>query len=104
MPRRRGNKVGGVMQTYVASLTRLSESLRLYRPDDHGDIPALLNRADAVTFLNRLAFLASNGTISQNMRIIDCRNVKRVLNDLPHTLTLGDAKLSAREQIHVQER
>ncbi|WP_420753445.1 tyrosine-type recombinase/integrase [Rhodococcus sp. O3] len=82
MPRRRGDAIGGIMQTYIASLTRLSESLRLHRPEDHGNIPALLDRTDAVTFLNRLAYLTSAGTITQNMRIIDCRNVKRVLNDL----------------------
>jgi hypothetical protein len=29
---------------------------------------------------------------------------KRVLNDMNQSLTLADVKLSAREQIHVQER
>lgn len=82
MPRRRGDAIGGIMQTYIASLTRLSESLRLHRSEDHGDIPALLDRTDAVNFLHRLAYLTSTGTITQNMRIIDCRNVKRILNDL----------------------
>ncbi|MEU7180997.1 MULTISPECIES: tyrosine-type recombinase/integrase [Streptomyces] len=82
MPRRRGDAVGSVMQNYVISLTRLSESLRLHRPDDLGDVPARLGRADAVCFLNRLAYLVSMGKISMNMRIIDCRNVKRVINDL----------------------
>ncbi len=47
----------------------------------HNNIPARLDRTDAASFLNRLAYLTSVGTISQNMRIIDCRNVKRVLND-----------------------
>ncbi|WP_198539952.1 tyrosine-type recombinase/integrase [Streptomyces sp. CT34] len=82
MPRRRGDAVGSVMQGYVTSLTRLSESLRLHRADDHGDIAARLGRGDAICFLNRLAYLVSVGKISMNMRIIDCRNVKRVITDL----------------------
>ena len=51
------------------------------RSPTHNNIPARLDRTDAASFLNRLAYLTSVGTISQNMRIIDCRNVKRVLND-----------------------
>ncbi|UUU37822.1 hypothetical protein [Streptomyces sp. NBC_00162] len=82
MPRRRGDAIGSVMQHYVLSLTRLSERLRLHRADDHGDIPARLTRGDAVSFLNRLAYLASIGKISQRTRRVDCRNVKRVINDL----------------------
>ncbi|MFZ3493127.1 tyrosine-type recombinase/integrase [Streptomyces sp. 5.8] len=84
MPRRRGDAIGSVMQHYVLSLTRLSESLRLNRADDHDDIPARLTRGDAVCFLNRLAYLASIGKISQRTRRVDCRNVKRVINDLRH--------------------
>jgi hypothetical protein len=45
------------------------------------NIPARLDPTDAVSFLNRLAYLTSVGTISQNMRIIDCRNVQTRLND-----------------------
>ncbi|WP_327368564.1 tyrosine-type recombinase/integrase [Streptomyces sp. NBC_01217] len=82
MPRRRGKSVGSVMQGYVASMTRLSESLRLHRTDDRGDIPARLGREDAICFLNRLAYLTSIGKITLYMRINDCRNVKRVINDL----------------------
>ncbi|MFF0818163.1 hypothetical protein ACFYVR_23850 [Rhodococcus sp. NPDC003318] len=54
IPRRCGDAIGGIMQNYVASLTRLSESLRLHCPEDHGIVTALLDRTDAVTFLNRL--------------------------------------------------
>ncbi|MFL6072430.1 MAG: hypothetical protein ACJ73S_03435 [Mycobacteriales bacterium] len=81
MPRRRGDTVGGTMQQYLSSLTRLSDSLRLQRPD-RGDDSAVLGRTDITAFLNRLAYLQSAGTISANMRITDCVDVKRVLADM----------------------
>ncbi|MFI1169215.1 tyrosine-type recombinase/integrase [Streptomyces sp. NPDC020801] len=82
MPRRRGDAIGSVLKGYVVSMIRLSESLRLHRPDDHGDLPARLGRDDAVSFLNRLAYLTNTGAISQRTRINDCRNAKRVISDL----------------------
>jgi integrase len=81
MPRRRGDAVGGAMQQYLSSLSRLSDSLRLQRPD-HGDDPAALGRADITAYLNRLAYLESAATISANMRATDCVAVKRVLADM----------------------
>lgn len=82
MPRRRGDAVGGIMQHFVHSLNRLSESLRLHRADDHGDIPEHLSRGDVISFLNRLAYLVSVGKISLDARIKDCRNIKRILGEL----------------------
>ena len=78
MPRRRGNGAGRVMRGLVASVARLSQSLRANRAD-HGDHPAVLGRGDIESFLHRLAYLASVGECSPEMRVRICRDVKRIL-------------------------
>ncbi|MFN2496519.1 MAG: tyrosine-type recombinase/integrase, partial [Pseudonocardiaceae bacterium] len=78
MPRRRGNGAGRVMRGLVASVARLSQSLRANRAD-HGDHPAVLGRGDIESFLHRLAYLASIGECSPEVRVRICRDVKRIL-------------------------
>ncbi len=78
MPRRRGNGAGGVMRGLVGSVARLSQSLRANRAD-HGNHPAVLGRNDIESFLHRLAYLASIGECSPEVRVRICRDVKRIL-------------------------
>ena len=56
IPTRRGRNVVGTARAKIASLARLSESLRAHRPDSEAD-PRLLGRADVEHHLHRLAFL-----------------------------------------------
>jgi integrase len=82
LPRRRvrsGRRttVGMSVRHHIGALTRLSQSLRM-RPD-RGEFPAALGRTDMETFLHRLAFLESAGTISTDARIRACREVRAVL-------------------------
>jgi integrase len=78
LPRHRAGRTGGVMRSLVGSLARLSASLRATR-EDHGDVPALLGRADIETFLHRLAYLTSAGECSPELRTAVCRDVRRIL-------------------------
>lgn len=78
MPHRRGSGAGRVMRSLVASMTRLSHSLRANRTD-HGDDPAVLGRTDIESFLHRLAYLTSTGECSREQRTKICRDVKRIL-------------------------
>ena len=65
------------MRHHVNCLALLSGSLRL-RPD-RGERPGALERADIETFLNRLAYLASAGRISNDARTRAVREVRAVL-------------------------
>lgn len=76
----RRTSVGLNMRHHVGSLVRLSQSLRL-RPDE-GVVPAALGRTDVVSFLNRLAYLASTGKISSDARIRATREVRFVLTTI----------------------
>lgn len=76
----RRTNAGLNMRHHVGSLARLSQSLRL-RPDT-GVIPAALGRTDIVSFLNRLAYLASTGKISTDARIRTAREVRFVLTTI----------------------
>lgn len=78
LPRHRGNSAGHVMRSLIGSVARLSQSLRGSRAD-HGDRPAVLERGDIESFLHRLAYLASTGECSPELRAKICRDVKRVL-------------------------
>lgn len=78
LPRRRGDNVADAVQSHVNALEKLSESLRLQRPD-HGDHPAALGRGDIVAFGNRLAFLEQRGDITLRRRNSICTYVRRVL-------------------------
>jgi hypothetical protein len=78
MPRHRGDGAGRVMRGLVGSLARLSQSLRASRADQ-GDHPAVLGRADIESFLHRLAYLASIGECSPELRVRICREVMRTL-------------------------
>jgi integrase len=78
LPRHRGAGAGRVLRALVGSVAHLSRSLRGSRPD-HGDRPAALGRGDIESFLHRLAYLASTGEISPELRAKICRDVKRVL-------------------------
>jgi integrase len=84
LPRRRGRRVAGTVQSYVNSIARLSESLRA-RPDG-GQVPAALGRADIENFLNRLAFQQSAGQISLRLRERICRDLRQVFE---HVRALG---------------
>ena len=76
LPRHRGAGASNV-QSKINGLARLSESLRS-RGDD-GLSPAALGRADIESFLNRLGYLESAGTISRYHRNVICRGVRAAL-------------------------
>ncbi|MEU5547736.1 hypothetical protein AB0G85_36230 [Streptomyces sioyaensis] len=65
------------MRHHVGCLTRLSHVLALR--DDHGEVPAVLSRTDMETFLHRLAYLESCGSLSRDARTRHCREVRAVL-------------------------
>ncbi len=82
LPRRRvrpGRRTssGLSVRHHVNALARLSESLRMRT--DRGQVPAELGRVDMETFLNRLAYLVSTGTISTDARIRNTREVRHVI-------------------------
>jgi integrase len=76
LPRHRGGGSSKVRDK-VNALGRLSDSLRC-RPD-HGLVPEALGREDIENFLNRLAYLESEATISRSRRIVTCRDVRQSL-------------------------
>ncbi len=78
LPRRRGRRVGAIVQGRINAVARLSASLHHSR-DDHGNIPARLTRHDIDTFLNRLAFLDNRGDITTATRVRTCQHVKNLL-------------------------
>jgi integrase len=78
-PRHRGDTAPSVARMKVNSIGRLSESLRLQRAD-HGDVIRALGREDITAFCNRLAFMASQGQISDHTRVTLCRYARLVLS------------------------
>ncbi|WP_199753908.1 site-specific integrase [Amycolatopsis sp. WAC 01375] len=84
--RRRG-RVQDLIQFNVKVLERLSTSMRLQR-QDRGDIPAELGRADISAHLNRLAFLADQGTIHISVRSKDPYALRLMLTRM-RKLSLG---------------
>ena len=76
LPRHRGTGASNVGNV-VSSAARLSESLRT-RPDRGGQ-PAALGRRDIESFLSRLAYLETAGTISRFQRNLICRGTRTVL-------------------------
>ena len=76
LPRHRGTGASNVGNV-VSSAARLSDSLRT-RPD-RGDQPAALGRRDIESFLSRLAYLETAGTISRFQRNLICRGTRTVL-------------------------
>jgi integrase len=76
LPRRRGKGANRVRDV-IASAAWLSESLRT-RPDA-GDQPDALSRRDIDSFLSRLGYLESAGTISLRQRSQFCRGARIVL-------------------------
>jgi integrase len=76
LPCHRGGGAGNVRQK-INAVARLSETLRCR--EDRGEIPAALGRSDIDTFLARLGYLESAGTISRYHRNGDCRAVRVVL-------------------------
>ncbi|HEY6696965.1 MAG TPA: site-specific integrase, partial [Acidimicrobiales bacterium] len=78
LPRRRGDNPAHVMRGLVASVARLSHSLRGSRTD-RGEHPARLGRANIESFLHRMSYLVSTGECSPELRARTCREVKRFL-------------------------
>lgn len=78
-PKRRGDQTTRHIQNQINALALFSESLRLQR-HDHGNNVADLSRADITAFLNRLAFLQTQQTISSYKRVLTCRDVRRLLD------------------------
>ncbi|MET8624686.1 hypothetical protein ABZW30_13170 [Kitasatospora sp. NPDC004669] len=78
MPRRRGSSVGTAVQSHIRALNRLSESLRLQRPD-RGDHLAVLGRDDIIAYLNRMAYLEQQGEVTLKTRREYCVNLRRML-------------------------
>lgn len=81
LPRRRGFVVAGTIQERLNSVERLSDSLRIQR-GDRGHDPVVLGRRDIENFLNRMAFLAEMGEISENQRVLTCRHVAKIIRDI----------------------
>lgn len=79
LPRRRGNAAPSVVRQRINAIARLSESMRLQRPDN-GDVIGAVGREDIVAFCNRLAFMASQGQISQHTRVQYSRSARQVLH------------------------
>jgi hypothetical protein len=107
LPLHRGKGAARVQQK-IRAVGHLSQSLRC-RPD-RGDLPAALGRADIVTYLNRLGYLESAGTISRYHRNLTCRGARAVLTGirgmgltrpgqaaagLPGDFTVGSADIPA---------
>ncbi|MFB8142114.1 tyrosine-type recombinase/integrase [Streptomyces parvus] len=78
VPRRRGNP-RSVVQQQINSIARLSESLRINRPDQ-GSEPHRLGRQDVVAFMHRLMFLHSREEITAKARCSIVRSVRRLLS------------------------
>jgi integrase len=81
IPHRRGGSVTNFVQMRIRQLERLSESLRAHRADS-GANPAALGRADIEHHLHRLAFLNSQGDLSDFSRIRACRELRWVLQQM----------------------
>ncbi len=81
IPRHRGRQAAASAKNTVSSVGDLSASLRLAR-DDHGEDPAALSRRDIIDFTNRQAHLHRTGEITENMRLADCRSIRRFLADI----------------------
>lgn len=79
LPLRRGNSVASITQAKISAIVRLSESLRVQRPD-HGNVMGSLSREDITAFCNRMAFLAEQGQISEHTRRNLCNNARLVLD------------------------
>lgn len=79
LPRHRGGGASRVRES-VNAVARLSESLRAR--DDHGLVPESLGRPDIEAFLNRLAYLESNATISRYRRNNICRSVRAAVSGI----------------------
>ncbi|MGX1886824.1 tyrosine-type recombinase/integrase [Streptomyces sp. NPDC055287] len=77
-PRHRGTNPRGAMQTQINCIVRLSESLRLNRPDKGID-PRLLGRDDIVAFLNRMRYLVQQGEVAAARHVTDVRHLRRML-------------------------
>jgi integrase len=76
LPRHRGTGASNTGNV-VSAAARLSESLRTRT--DRGDQPAALGRRDIESFLSRLAYLETAGTISRFQRNLICRGARTVL-------------------------
>jgi integrase len=76
LPRHRGGGATKVREK-VNALARLSDTLHIR--DDWGLAPDQLGRKDIETFLNRLAYLESAGTISRYHRNVICRDARAAL-------------------------
>ena len=78
LPKRRGDGARGFVQHHVNCVVMLSDSLRAAR-DDHGEVPALLGRADIEGFLHRLASQQASGKLTRKARSRIVRQLKRIL-------------------------
>lgn len=88
LPRRRGGGIAGSVQSNIAGIARLSESLRLQRAD-HGEDLLALSRQDITAFCNRLAYLEGQGEISAGLRLRQSYDARHLLNRMR---TLGLAR------------
>ena len=79
LPRHRGRGASKVAEK-ISALAQLSDSLRSRQ--DHGEVPAALDRSDIESFLNRLAYLEATGKISRYHRNVICRGVRVALTGI----------------------
>jgi integrase len=80
LPLRRGEHAVDILREHVRSLAALADSLRTHRTDQ-GVHPAMLGRADIVTFLNQLAHQEHTGQISPYHRHKTCQHAAMVLRE-----------------------
>ena len=79
LPRHRGQRPHARIRHIIGAMTRLSAHLHAARTD-HGELPAVLGRADIESFLHHLAYLESAGQLSRDQRARICQDTGRVLS------------------------
>lgn len=81
LPRRRGKGGRSQCQTRINYLAYLGDSVSIQREDGGGDVRAL-GRSDITAFLNRMAFLETEGQITGKYRARAVRDLRRTLNQM----------------------
>jgi integrase len=78
LPRHRGQRPHARIRHIIGAVARLSAHLHAARAD-HGELPAVLGRADIESFLHHLAYLETGGQLARDRRVRICQDAGRVL-------------------------
>jgi integrase len=79
LPRHRGQRPHARIRHVIGAVARLSAHLHAARAD-HGELPAVLGRADIESFLHYLAYLETGGQLARDRRVRICQDAGRVLS------------------------